>query len=103
MRSGCCGRRCASLRRRAVMLTKKEIGARIRWRREAVGLSQVTLAARVGTSHASISDAENGYRLLAQAHQGKLGLVLGTTWEELAGIKLETCPSCGHWLLKDAS
>jgi transcriptional regulator with XRE-family HTH domain len=64
----------------------RDVGLRIRTRREALGITQVQLAEMIGTSQATVSRAEKGQVWLPTASFLRVKAALGLTDDEFQDL-----------------
>ena len=68
------------------MLSKDEIGARVRALREGRGMSRAKLAARLGVSEDSVAKIERGQRVDSWLGVARMAEALGTSPNDLLGF-----------------
>ena len=66
-----------------------ELGRKISYRREELGMSRKQLAEAINLSYAYVAQIETGYRLPSTKHQVLLARVLGMSLDELFGTEDE--------------
>ncbi len=65
-------------------LQSRAVGRRMRWMREAAGVTRAELAAYVGTSRRTIGRVEAGERILLPVERAAIARALGTSIATLA-------------------
>jgi transcriptional regulator with XRE-family HTH domain len=69
-----------------VVVVEQEIGARVRARRQALGLSQADLGSRVGMTHSQIQKLEKAETRIGAGQVQRIATVLGVTPNHLFGV-----------------
>ena len=73
------------------MATEPRAGARIRTRRQALGWTQVELAARVGVSESTVIRWEKG-KMPPSRHRGRIEAVLGISLSDESPLPVRAIP-----------
>ncbi len=87
-------------RRKAVVLSRKEIGERIRALRLEKGMSQVELATATGTHQTSLSQIERGVRGAGVPQVVRLARALGVPADRILSASLAPPPSRNEKLMR---